>query len=171
MDIFFTHFEGPETSHDVTMENNWFAPPGNASSSVDSGYYAVQISDHVGQVYNWTIRNNSFQGAINLDSTDTITGPVSFVGNLGRIGGCKGGVTYSYNVWSDQACSSTDRKLGNENFGWVNTGNPYSSWDLHLAAGSPAIDFIPSSVATPSVDIDGDLRPRGAGKDAGSDER
>ncbi len=44
-----------------------------------------------------------------------------------------------------------------------------SSWDLHLRAGSLAIDTGTSTDA-PSVDFDGRQRPEGGGYDIGADE-
>ncbi|MBP9892303.1 MAG: putative Ig domain-containing protein [Planctomycetes bacterium] len=44
-----------------------------------------------------------------------------------------------------------------------------SATDLHINAGSPALEL--ATTSTVNVDIDGDTRPNGAQRDAGSDER
>jgi hypothetical protein len=43
--------------------------------------------------------------------------------------------------------------------------------DLHILAGSPAIDAGETLAASGSVDIDGDPRNDGGGIDVGADER
>jgi parallel beta-helix repeat protein/predicted outer membrane repeat protein len=59
--------------------------------------------------------------------------------------------------------------------GWIGTGNVNSdplfvgNSDYHLKAGSPCIDT-GTSTGAPTNDIDGDVRPKGAGYDIGSDE-
>jgi hypothetical protein len=46
----------------------------------------------------------------------------------------------------------------------------YAAGDYHLAAGSPAVDLVPTA-ADPAVDLEGEPRPVGDGRDAGAFER
>jgi hypothetical protein len=97
-------------------------------------------------------------------------------GNLGQRASyhCYGGVVFTDNVWftdwsgsTPAKCSTTDSALagGSSAVGFVDL----AGLDLHLTAGSPAIDAgSPSDFA--AADIDGQTRPAGALPDAGADE-
>jgi hypothetical protein len=87
------------------------------------------------------------------------------VGNLGVQDDCgNGGIAFSHNVWQGTTCGSSDRNVANLGF-----ANP-ATLDLHLLAGSPAIDAgDPGNY--PPADIDGQSRPIGGAPDAGADER
>jgi hypothetical protein len=85
------------------------------------------------------------------------------VGNLGALGGCAGGVTYAYNVWTNRTCASTDRQASSLMNDFVNP----SGHDWHLKDGAAAIDKASPSDA-PATDRDGKGR-RGVA-DAGAYE-
>jgi hypothetical protein len=75
-------------------------------------------------------------------------------------------VTYSYNVWRGAQCGPTDLNVAS--LGFLNS-TP-GSFDLHLAAGSPAINRgDPGNY--PVADFDGQTRPMGGVPDAGADEK
>ena len=71
--------------------------------------------------------------------------------------------SYQYNVTQGVKCGATD---SNAAPGFVNAG----AMDLHLTSGATAIDFVPTSIAGPATDIDGNTRPQGNGSDAGAHE-
>jgi hypothetical protein len=84
---------------------------------------------------------------------------------------CVPGVTYAYNVFipfspytGTAACGKTDRRV--KTFGYVNP----DGFDFHLKRGSPAMGRVGAEDCS-GTDIDGQLRPRGARCDAGSDQR
>jgi hypothetical protein len=111
------------------------------------------------------VRYNSWLQAPRLP-----TGEISlnnrFVGNAGPMSsaGCDvPGVGFAFNVWEGARCAATDRDVADVAF-----VDP-AGVDLHLRAGSPAIDAGDPSLF-PAVDIDGQLRPIGGAPDAGADE-
>jgi hypothetical protein len=91
-----------------------------------------------------------------------------FIGNLGPMsqGNCYStGVSYAYNVWRGAKCGATDLNVASLGFANSTPG----SFDLHLAAGSPALNRgDPGNY--PNRDIDGQARPLGSAPDAGADE-
>jgi hypothetical protein len=165
-DIFLQANSGPISN--VTMENNWFANPvgtdgrNNGSPVAFSGVNA-----------NVTIQNNSFNGILSIDDNGNNPTFSNFIvrGNIGLLpwNGCSlRGVAYSYNVWQNHECGATDVSLNGGALPYRNRANS-SAADYHLTGG-PAVDLIPSSLSALKVDIDGLLRPIGAGVDAGADE-
>ena len=46
--------------------------------------------------------------------------------------------------------------------------DPLLTFDGHILAGSPCVDYVPTSSAT--EDFEGDPRPTGSGYDCGADE-
>ena len=85
-------------------------------------------------------------------------------------------INYTYNVWrpggTNQACGSHDL-LANASPAFINEVNPPATGiDLHLAVGSQAIDYVPSSICSPIVtaDFENDSRPQGPACDASADE-
>ena len=158
MDLYVSPVQGGPTAYNVTIENNWFDAP------TDGGYHALDIHPDAGTVpRNFIVRYNSFNGTILVYEGFTYDN-VQFIGNIGRVAYCgQPGIRYAYNVWSNQKCGTTDKLAP---AGYVNAGG----FDLHLAAGSAAIDAGDPSTY-PSTDFDGDSRPRGAAPDAGADER
>jgi hypothetical protein len=168
-DIFLQPFNGPIS--DVTLENNWFATPTDPAGRPNSGR-AVEFSGG-GPWRNLLIRHNSVNTAINLN--DGAAGPtyenVRVVGNIAeRAVACYNGVTYKDNVWfgNSGVCDPSDVALGG--------GPPFvrasdgGDLDYHLTGGV-AVDEVPSAVSDLADDIDGQPRPDGGARDAGSDER
>jgi hypothetical protein len=157
MDLFFTSWTGPGEPKNVVLENNFFDAP------VSGGFYAIAFKGGDGRKYeNFLIRNNSLNGSISLEDTPYINSRI--VANVGQLGRhqCHGQIAYSYNVWTDARCGSTDRKAPS---GFVDP----TKFNLHLAPGSRAINAgDPKSF--PLRDIDGQRRPIGKRADSGADE-
>lgn len=168
-DIFLQPFNGPISG--VTLENNWFATPTDPAGKPNSGR-AVEFSGG-GPWRDILIRHNSVNTAINLN--DGAPKPqyenAVVVGNIAeRAIACYNGVTYRYNVWfGGGTCNSTDANLGNAAPPFVRASDR-GDLDYHLLGGV-ASDFVPASVSNLGDDIDGQGRPRGPARDAGSDER
>lgn len=168
-DIFLQPFNGPISG--VTLENNWFATPTDPNGKPNSGR-AVEFSGG-GPWRDILIRHNSVNTAINLN--DGAPSPqyenVTVVGNIAeRAVACYNGVTYRYNVWfGGGVCNSTDANLGNAAPPFVRASDR-GDLDYHLVGGV-ATDFVPASVSNLGDDFDGQGRPRGPARDAGSDER
>ena len=150
---------GFRAPNNVLIENSFF----DAARDNTGGptWYALNIRECT----HCTVRYNSW-----LQAPRMPTGEISldnrFIGNAGPMSsaGCDvPGVVFAFNVWEGAACSATDRDVAD--VGFVDPG----TLDLHLRAGSPAIDAGDPSVF-PSVDIDGQLRPIGGAPDAGADE-
>ena len=158
MDLYVSPVQGGPTAYNVTIENNWFDQP------TDGGSYALDIHPDAGTVpRNFIVRYNSFNSSI-LVYPEFNYDNVQFIANVGRTAYCgQSGITYAYNVWSNQKCGSTDKVAPN---GFVNAG----AFDLHLSATSAAINA-GNPASYPATDIEGTPRPQGGAPDAGADER
>ena len=149
--------------HDVVVENNMF---GDCDTAGDYNTCTNSLIVDRG-VSNVVIRNNSF--AVNtVGAGMRVTGGnntgIQVYGNAGEGPGCETtGTTYSYNVWDDAKCSSTDTMLDP-----MFVSNAGSAFDLHLRSGSPAVGRGDPS-RYPSSDFDGQLRT--SPPDAGADQR
>ena len=86
------------------------------------------------RIQNLTFRNNTYETPLCFSNTQHVN--TKFVGNLGRAGSCASGVTYAYNVWSDNSCSSTDVRDANVSSQWMNP----NGHDWRLRSGARAID-------------------------------
>jgi hypothetical protein len=160
MDLFITKLSGVNP-RDVLIENNFFDITGSHSNSLSKGYYTLMVASHLDNATNFTIRNNSLAEGMSIDAGSVTNFKIE--GNVGPLSACRSGVTYTANVWTSVSCSSSDKQAAS---GYVDPAN----YDLHLAAGSAAIDAMTAGSA-PAADIDGDARPKGAAPDAGADER
>jgi hypothetical protein len=162
-DLSFTSYNGAGSNSNVLIENNWF------DTAVNGGYFSV----HFSAMQNGTVRFNSSPQAMFVDTTVANSGTLNIVGNNvvggildGNSGGCLGASmagSYSYNVTQGQKCGSTDINAAP---GFVNAG----AFDLRLAAGSSALNVVPTSTTAPTKDIMGTARPQGSGFDAGAFE-
>jgi hypothetical protein len=148
--------------NNILIENNFLDEAMDHSGGPT--YYSLNMRECT----NCTIRYNSWlqeprqpNGEISLNN--------KYIGNLGPMsqGNCyTTGVTYSYNVWRGAKCGPTDLNVAS--LGFLNS-TP-GSFDLHLAAGSPAINRgDPGNY--PGADFDGQTRPMGGVPDAGADEK
>jgi len=163
-DIFMQDWPG-NGLHDVTIENNWIDAP--RANGVIQGNISLSFSGRNNIVWtNFLVRNNTIFGAI--DAGNGQTGGwnnVKIVGNLGADPSCQSasGLTWSHNVWTGKACSSSDKLVGD--LGLVDP----NSFDYDLKPSSPAINAgDPSSY--PATDINGAARPLGGAPDAGAEE-
>jgi hypothetical protein len=164
-DLSFTSYNGAGSVNNLLVENNFF------DAATAGGYFSV----HFSALNGGTVRYNSAIQNMFVDTTAPNSGTLTVTGNNipGSIldggpggGGCVGPsmtVVYNYNVTQGRQCGATDLDAVP---GFVNAG----TLDLHLAAGSAAINFIPTSVGGPAKDIDGQSRPSGGAYDAGADE-
>ena len=159
MDLFITKLSGVNP-RDVLIENNFFDKTGSHASSLSKGYYSLVIANHLNNATNFTVRNNSFAESMSIDAGSLSNFKVE--GNVGPLSTCRSGVAYAGNVWTSRSCSSSDRQAPS---GFKDV----AGYDLHLAAGSAAIDAMIAGSA-PAADIDGQTRPAGNGPDSGADE-
>jgi hypothetical protein len=76
---------------------------------------------------------------------------------------------FHFNVTYPAKCGATDKAISG--FAAVGTVNA-STTDLRITSGSPAIDFVPTTVSggCPTTDRNGNKRPAGAACDAGASE-
>jgi hypothetical protein len=157
MDLYVSPVQGGITASNVTVENNWFDQP------TDGGYYAFNIHpDGSAPPSNFTFRYNSVAGSIYLYDGFNYSNVV-IDSNIGRIALCgQSGISYRYNVWTNQKCGTTDKVAA---AGFTNE----AGFDLHLTSASAAINA-GNPAAYPATDIDGQGRPVGGAPDAGSDE-
>jgi hypothetical protein len=166
----FTGIYGGAPSN-LTIENNWFAGPvewlPNDTQFDNQPNVQFDCRANACSYTNVLVRYNSFYDGVDFrfDGNNTLTN-VRAVGNIGRGSNCSGAV-YSYNVWGDGACGSSD-VVAQPSY----VDGSIASPDYHLSGGL-AVDLVPGlnpdqQLAT---DIDGQARPIGAGYDAGSDER
>jgi chitodextrinase len=168
--LHITRYDDSVPSANVTIENNFFESNAGAST-VPLGNIQYDRAEP-----GLVIRYNSFFGSggyailATFDSRTPISPDALIYGNAANAPGhsqpdnyapCDSHAVYHDNVWNGASCSSSDLNA-----------NPLftSPLDLHLQAGSPAVDNgDPSSF--PTTDIDGQLRPIGPAPDAGADER
>ena len=153
--IFFTTFRGTKPQN-ITLENNFFGGLGSA-------YYTLNMNYQGSSCSNWTMRYNTFLGAMIAGGNCTYSNMV-WVGNLGPRGNCEG-TAFRSNVWygsSGAACGGTDKIITSSGLGGTD--------GFHLTAGSLAIDAGGSGTDCISTDRDGNSRPSGARCDAGAHE-
>jgi len=153
-----TEYNGSGAPTNYVIENNVFG------TSI-GGYYSLQFNSNASALRNILIRNNSSTQTFLIDNGQPTISNVRAVANVAPISawGCSARVTYGYNVWQGGKCGATDKNV--TSLGFRNPG----ALDLHLAAGSPAIDAgDPGN--HPATDIDGESRPSGGAPDAGADE-
>ena len=166
MDLFLT--SNPNSSQpfrNVVIENNFFG------KTISGGYYSVFFDQRVG-FQGVQFRNNSLAQTPIFESGSNNYSNFVVSGNLGEQFNymCNSQVSYSFNVWYSAStnaakCGASDLALNSTaDPGWVDKTNV----DLHLTAGSTAVDHGGSSC--PASDIDLDARPRGSACDAGADE-
>jgi hypothetical protein len=155
---------------DTVLENNWFGATLAQDGRSSAQQPEVQL-DEPGLYDDWLIRHNSFYNGLSVE-WDRRARHKDFrvIGNVGRAADCDiaRGIEWAYNVWTDGRCSATDRRARRL---------PYESADLldtdyHLER-SVAEDLVAGRGADYRLrtDIDGDRRPAGGPRDAGSDER
>jgi chitodextrinase len=166
---FFTSLAGASRSgagyaapDHIVVENNFIDHSYDATGG--ETYHGL----HFTECTNCVIRNNSWVQDAKLPC-NAPCGEISLnnvvVGNAGPQTDCgNGGITFSHNVFQGTTCGPTD--LDVDSLGFADQ----SSLDLHLLAGSPAIDA-GDPASFPATDIDGDPRPAGGAPDAGADER
>jgi len=152
---------GYAAPNNILIENNFL------DEAMDNTGGPTYYSLNMRECTNCTIRYNSWlqeprqpNGEISLNN--------KYIGNVGPMSqnDCyTTGVTYSYNVWKGGKCGATD--LNVTTLGFLNS-TP-GSFDLHLAATSPAINR-GDPANYPATDIDGQARPMGVAPDAGADE-
>ena len=130
-DIFFTTLNGPDPK-DVLLENNVFEV--TKQSNGQNAPYAVNVANWLEKAENFTFRNNTFGGDVAIQPNTIVN--MKLVGNVGAIASCKGGVSYSYNVFTAAKCADTDKRIGGALSQFVNPGGH----DWRLKAGAAAID-------------------------------
>jgi hypothetical protein len=157
----------------VTLENSWIG-------DAQEGFYGLQIA---GPLTGITVRNNTITGGVNLDTSAT---DAHIIGNFFAEGWssfdytcsivASRAVEFKYNLINATGCNGADATNKISNGARTTLVNPdadtANAYDLHIKAGSPAID-IPGFTTTTgcaSTDFDGTSRPAGSLCDAGADE-
>jgi hypothetical protein len=166
--------------HDAVLENNWFGAPVRGvndpgGDTADDGQPEVQLDPRNAACWsNWLIRYNSFDHglALGLDA-DACFSNVRVVGNIGEAPGppqCftgATGLTWEYNAWLGGTCGPTDVSI--DSLPYENAAIGHENY--HLTGGA-AVDLVPGTDADQQIgkDLDGQTRPLGPARDAGSDE-
>ena len=170
--IYFSRINNGPTSTNVLVENNLIDAP------YPSGYYPLMIrwdgTPRDAPYQNIVIRFNSLGGSMNFPTNRNwcVPGTCEVIGNTGPMGQfqCVSSVVYRYNVWQGAKCDQTDKNAGNLMFaGATNTRTP-NAFDFHLLRGAPQIDAVPITVPGPPTDVNGNLRPLRAARDAGAEQ-
>jgi len=159
---------GHRESNNILVENNFIGQATDATSSNGLAYFSLRIPNGT----NVTVRNNSWTDSplFYSSSGGFVSQNYKVVGNLGPYNGagsnCGSGMSFADNVFSGTLCGGSGKLVSSFGFADPSPG----ALDLHLLAGSPAIDAgDPSSY--PARDLDGQSRPMGGMPDAGADER
>ena len=93
--LFLTHYMGNEPKN-VLIENNMFET--TKQSNGQDAPYSMMVADYMTRLENYTFRNNTFESEVSIGQGTPVN--IKIVGNIGVAASCKGGVTYSYNVWT-----------------------------------------------------------------------
>lgn len=160
-----TEYNGSGAPKNMLIENNWFDSTKDINGT-GTGSAAFNWNSNIAGTTTVTARFNSSSMFWIIQPTNAVTTLVGNIINGGAVngsGGCHSGATYSYNITPGEKCGATDIDASP---GFVNAGTV----DLRLTAGSPAINFVPLSVAGPATDMFGSARPQGSGRDAGAHE-
>lgn len=155
------------------LTNNFIVSNGSGTSAIGG----IQLSNitQAGAyecAFNTIYNNDAIPSAITGISCQTVGVPLSFknnivYGNKVSTGGTQvGGSPMCQHTYSDIGPDATSG-TGNINADplFVNVAQQ----NTHLQASSPAKD-VADPAATLAIDIDGDTRPQGAGRDIGADE-
>ena len=155
----------------VLLENNWFGAPVEEDGVTNDDQPELQFSED-GLFDDWLIRFNSFHNGLRLAwDSGAQWRNVRVIGNVGGTMDCNAtdaNVVWGQNAWVDNPCTGADRRL--QSLPYVRT--QIGSEDFHLTGGA-AQDLVTGTSPDHALgsDIDGEARPRGAARDAGSDER
>jgi hypothetical protein len=185
-DVLVQDFSNPECCgmkfgqpRNVVIQNNWFGPPVNGladpgGDTRNNEQPELQFDERFGGWSNWLIRFNSFHNGFDFAAaggTPTFAN-VRVVGNVSEHPRCftgSPGLTWSYNAFKTGRCSRLDAPLLRLPYVSAAVG----SENYHLVARSRAQNLVRAKTKDFALmtDIDGQKRPRGIGRDAGSDER
>jgi hypothetical protein len=159
MNVHFGHWGDTPDPRNIVVEDNFFSTSTDAAGG--ETYYSLMLR---GGWDNTLIRNNSATQPMLINVYGGGNHDIRMIGNAAPADNCDSRVVYSHNVWVGRKCGRTDKKVSD--LGFVDP----EKLNLHLRAGSPAIDAgDPKSF--PPRDIDGQRRASGRLPDAGADER
>jgi len=166
-DLSFTTYNNAGPVTNITVENNWFDAT-YVDPCCGQGYFAINISQTAGGSFDFNSSMQAFVEQSQNTGTMTYTANVFGSGAIldGGNGVCiaqSGTAVYNYNITPGWKCGPNDSS-GTPTF--VNA----AAFNLNLAAGSVALDFVPLSIPYPTTDIDGHSRPDGNANDAGASQ-
>jgi hypothetical protein len=157
--------DGSAAPSHVVIKNNWFG------ESLDNTGGETFFSLQNDECTNCLIQNNSWTQPANFSAGAQLANTGTVVeGNLGPRPPCTDDIVFRRNVFGGGKCGSTDKS--STAHGFANDSSS-SAMNLHISAGSAALNSMPgASVAQRAADdYDGETRPCGSAGDAGADER
>jgi hypothetical protein len=161
----------------LTFQNNWFDQPWDGTGT-QGRTGALAFSPRNTGFSNVLIRFNSFNGGTGISVNDDDDGSTysnfRIIGNLIGVADCEPSATQDYNIFLGGSTCGTNATTASAASVYVDSAHLQSSGDWHLKTGTNgAVDFVTptSSDYALTDDIDGDTRPVGSARDAGSDER